>query len=463
MDEQKIVSVIDEVLDRSNEWEFGRSEGVLERFSGALSSQRYSIAYRESEPIPLSEIWKKHHLYFGLHEQSSEDFWNEKLGILEKCRTFISLSDELAANLSGAVWATDLDPWSRLIEHGCRSFGDRWAFLVLANAAAAIRSKDARCMDADELFDDNIGVVYRARHARLRAGQWRWWDRQLGKVSNTRDLAFWLLLAFSWCGATVVRNLVDAIDEKVADLDDVWWNKISKALENRFFIGHSARTLNIYDLLLDRKISERTVVAFAHRVNEKYRRRVFEVRLCGYDGDDLSILSYCQDVAIRSVFRYGSKEWERWLPTVATGYSRGAKSFVSDGSWVFGPGYYQMPVNVAKEIVTNCNAYPVTLVRWAEHCCRTEIGEKVVPVGRGCEHGRLVRGVRSGNVSFGVCMYCNGGHLTPPPFRLRFGLGSLMRPFVLPLRWPRRSSWREADPPGTPARGAYVHASAHSR
>ena len=82
-DERRVSSVIDRILDRNNELQFVRSKGLLERFAGALSAHRYSIAFRENEPTPLSEIWKRHHVYFRPQEEHAEEPWDSNFAILE--------------------------------------------------------------------------------------------------------------------------------------------------------------------------------------------------------------------------------------------------------------------------------------------------------------------------------------------------------------------------------------------
>ena len=70
----------------------------------------------------------------------------------------MEIGEELTRSRSGATWASDLEPWERLTEHGLHLFGHRWAFCVLANTGAGIRSNEMRCKDADELFDESIGL-----------------------------------------------------------------------------------------------------------------------------------------------------------------------------------------------------------------------------------------------------------------------------------------------------------------
>ena len=380
-EEERVASVVDEILDRNNVPPFGGSGEPLERFVAALSSYMYSISYTGRMLIPLEDIWERHRVLES-GDEGTDDARDAGNAMLEKCKAFAAKSEELMRHRSGGVWATDLEPWTELVEHGRGLFGERWAFCVLANAGAGVRSKEMQCKEARDLFDRGVPLVQRARHARLRAGQTKWWRSQLENVTDDLDVAFGLLLLFTWCGRTVFRDLGELIDEKVRGLDATWWNKVCVALENPDHGGYGGRTLKLTDVAVGEFMSERTAVALSRRCNEAARREVFDTRLNGYAGDELSVVNYCQEMAVRWAFRRETTEWDRWLAIISDGYRKGGRWLTGGGRWIFGAGNYRLPREVAYKVVAESSAYPTVLVGWAEEFCRTYIAKQLVPVGR---------------------------------------------------------------------------------
>ena len=380
-DKQRLDSVVHRILDQSNDLQFIRSGGLLSRFSVALSAQKYSIAFSESASVSLAQMWRSHAVYFPPQEEDSEESWKCDDPLWSKCREYVELSEELVQTQSRLTWASDLEPWILLTEHGRRLFGDRWAFSVLANAAAGIRDHRARCGEAGDLFDEAVPIVRRARHARLRAGQWRWWDGKLRDARSEHDLAFVLLLLFTWAGVSVFGNLRQMIDQSLNSLSDVWWDKIFTALDDRAAVRNGSQYWNISDVIERDLVSDRCVVALSRRLRERSRKELFQRRLCHYSGGDPSILNYCQEAAMISAFRDGPKAWDRWLPIISKFYRKGAVSSISWRPWMIDPRSYRIPVTTARQILEDDRSYPIAFLRGAEQRLRTELGERVVPVG----------------------------------------------------------------------------------
>ena len=377
-DEEKVCTVVDMVLDHDsglNELRFYRSEEPLKRFAAALSSHKYSIAFRERRAISLAKIWED--LVFVENQAEEKSVSSRSYEVLDRCQALVDKSEELIQNRTGAAWASELEPWIDLSEYGRQLFGERWAFCLLANVAAAIRSKEAQCKEANDLFDRSVPIVRRARYARLRAGQWKWWKRYLDGVSDELDVAFVLLLLFTWGGRTVVLNLSKEIDDKLCVLDEEWWMKVCRALENPL------SPINIEEGELNSVMSERMAVVLSRRVNEKTRREIYERRLSKYTGNDRTVLNYCQEMAIGSALRGEPAEWDKWLPRISAGYRSGGRFFMSSRRWVFSARLqHLLPTEIARKVIAECDSYPIMLVRWAEQSCRANSAKEVVPVGK---------------------------------------------------------------------------------
>ena len=172
--ERQIGAVVDEVLSRDYQGLVYRKREPIQEFAVALSIRRYWVAFREPSRGSLTRIWER----YWMVEESKDTKEVVAVGecdILLRCRALVETSKELADSFSVDVWASDLGPWTKLMERGRDLFGDRWALYVLASLAAGVPSKEEQSENAGDLFDVDVPIVPRARYARLRAGQWRWW------------------------------------------------------------------------------------------------------------------------------------------------------------------------------------------------------------------------------------------------------------------------------------------------
>jgi hypothetical protein len=266
------------------------------------------------------------------------------------------------------------------VEGGRKLFGDRWVFYTIANASAGIRSKDDTCEDAQELHDESLALCRRARYARLRAAASNWWESALVSTTDQMDLAFTLLVFWTWAGPTVLERLIALADEKIRILSSDWWLKVSEAIQStRFGFG---RVIDLDLETFSGTLSERSVVAISSRVKRHVSEWLFHKDLSTYDGEDPSVLEFCQRIALRAAQR-DPQTWRNWLPIISKSYVRGA---ISDR--YFGYRFAQavrsepLPIEIAQEIVEHCNAYPAELFGLAERTCRLRVAEQIIPVGR---------------------------------------------------------------------------------
>ena len=134
-DESRCAALADAVLDaRFLGWPGGDS--LFDQFVAAAQPYAYAIAFAIDQPVPLEAVWKDRP-YPGALEPGK--FAGRTHGqTLEKCLMTVAAAKSQASR-SAREWATDLDPWNSLIET-CRGvWGDRPAFLRLANLACGIR------------------------------------------------------------------------------------------------------------------------------------------------------------------------------------------------------------------------------------------------------------------------------------------------------------------------------------
>ena len=385
-DERRVETVVDAILNGDTSLEFYREGTNIHAFACALSNLKYLIAFQSTGPRSLSQIWEGHGLFSAsLREQAPA---GKGRTTLIKCHAFVEKSAELSQKLPASAWTVGLEPWEELIECGRQLFDDQWAFFVLANSSAGILSKIQQSSEATKLFNENEPIARRARHARLRAGHWRWWSEHLAQASNQMNLAFILLLTFTWAGRTVILGLKDEIESALQTLDGQWWQRLFHALADQGRVFIRRRAIRITGSEFGKQMSARMVVALSYRVSDAVKQDLFRKRLSQYNGNDAAVLEYCEDAALHAVFSLEADEWRNWLPAISDRYKRGTRSISRGQPWPLMFYRERLPLDMAEEIVEHSDGYPVALVRWAEHACRASIAKQVVPVGKAAKENK---------------------------------------------------------------------------
>ena len=392
--DRQIGAVVDEVLSRDNQGLVYRKREAIQEFAVALSIRRYWIAFREPSRGSLTRIWDR----YWMVEESKDTKEVVAVGecdILLRCRALVETSKELADSFSVDVWASDLGPWTKLIERGRDLFGDRWALYVLASLAAGVPSKEEQSDNASDLFDVDVPIVPRARYARLRAGQWRWWKEHLRKAEGDEQLAFFLLMLFRWAGRSSVVRMKEEIEEKLRGLTDEWWGRLLGSLQSLGMLSDRRRTVCASGRELGDNVSERFAAAIWWRTSEKGREFMFRRFLNRYKGRDNTVSGFCQDTALEAATRGKWGAWQDLLPGIAERHRMGVGS---NGTWYHRWRFFTqqdgMALEVAERVVDDSDAYPIVLSAWAERVCRTggPLGD-IIPVGKVAERKGWFRGV----------------------------------------------------------------------
>jgi hypothetical protein len=378
-DESRFQALVDYVLEANREISPRRARSIVDVLIQSLATHRYACAFQRRNPMPLSSLWDRmYHFADDIEALGSVDEV-PPFELAKQCQEFGDLSAKLSER-SATEWATQIEPWNELVEGGRRLFGTRWAFCTLANTSAGIRSKDETCEEAPALHDENLALCKRTRYARLRAGVSSWWESELTSTTNQMDLAFTLLVFWTWAGPSTVEKLAAIADEKIQSLNSDWWFRLSEALQ----LGRMgpSRDIGIDLHTLPGELSERSVVAISSRIGDQNSEKLFHKYLAKYSGEDLSILEFCQRVALRAA-QGNPESWENWLQIISLSYRRGA---ISDR--YFGYRLHRaihterLPIEIAKKIIEQCDSYPAELVGWAERTCRQQVAEQIIPVGR---------------------------------------------------------------------------------
>ena len=369
---------------------FARPTGLLAAFASVLVPDRYTLAFGRRTSQSLSSLWS---VYRGWEIGELDDLEDAgRLQVGARCTKFVDTAASLAKEYSCSDWSTTLGPWKALVSTGRRLFGEQWAWVNLANAAAAIKSSGVRGQDARRLLDHDLDLCDRLRYARLRGAAWRWWKEQLEGCVGPDDVMLCLLGIFSWAGRAVFGRLSEVVDEMLCGLGVDDWHRLQEAIPTegtlRYELG--ARPLLIDVNQLPDALSPRFAVAMSPRVRHRERVTLYRRYVAGSLGDDRAILEFSQSLAM-DVLRTNSKEWSSWLPVISDAYSKGV---VAERIIYRAERSREMPLSLAMEIAKECDRYPMRLVETAWNVVRDNVASRITPLGRVAEEGRwLLAGV----------------------------------------------------------------------
>ena len=376
-DDARMKRALDLTLRDPSRYAAGRAAGVMGAFSSALQPQRYLLAFVRGEAVPLEELWLRYRFWAFPDLGCSSDS-----EVAQKCAQFVSTAIDLGRKYSCFEWSTKLDPWKELVDKGRRVFGERWAWIAIANAAAGIRAIDVRGAQSASLFDVGVDLCGRVRYARLQGRSWRWWGRQLDESNDQLASTFALLVLFSWAGKSVLTRLAVVVDRELCTLDADAWERLWRTLSETDRYDGRARWLSLDLDELPRCLSTRFVVAIARRVRPADRFALYEKYVASYQGDDVGALEFCQRIAFYAL-RARPEEWKRWLEVVAYTYSQGV---VIEEFFHYGfrraRDVDSVPQELAEEIVNGRKRYPVDLADMASDLVRTKVASKIRPLGR---------------------------------------------------------------------------------
>ncbi|MBT9097471.1 hypothetical protein KFZ76_07065 [Methylovulum psychrotolerans] len=351
---------------------------ILELFNEAVNSFRYAIALRDPRPIPLNQLLSRFFLEndFSIDENTSvqkTDYDNTK-----KCLRVIDFVNE-SIKVDAIIWATDLTPWSNLVEMVRQCWGDVWICFHLANIASGIKSSSETYTGYSELLDHTADLCKRVRYARLRAGQYSWWLNQITKANTDLDIAFSLLILVTWGSPKTLVKAVDKIDELIQRLSEPLWESLYNSVEEAIMLSPSSR----HDLDLNKNtyactINPKSAALISLRAKLKTRKLLYVKHLKEYDGMDRPTLKLCRNMSLEFLANDFSI-WEEVRSVIQRSYSKN----------VLFESYYinreitsnTIPKEIALEIASNPSSYPSCLIAIAEMKLKEEVASKVQSVG----------------------------------------------------------------------------------
>lgn len=353
---------------------------LIESFCQALNPERYRLGVDTVTRVPLSELWNRATLKRDESpEQAIED---PSVSDADKCRKIVDLSLRLGTQGVGS-WSVELSNWDVLVGEIVVAFGPCAAAIELAAVASSIRSSSETCVDTPELFDWSKSLCRRARYARLRAGTPAWWTKCFQAVSSSSDRLLACLLWFTWASPSTISQTSELVNDVVEKLPIDEWNALFDLFERTVQFSRpeeASRKLPVIQFKSMKHLSPRVMALLWFRGDSNITDWETSDGCLSRVGNEPRILKVLQTVAIRRLVKREG-DLQEALKLLARSYSVG----------VLSPPYASrnivrhldgIPGDIAKEIVTNAQAYPSFLVAAAEKICRGYIAEKIRPVSK---------------------------------------------------------------------------------
>jgi hypothetical protein len=342
---------------------------TLEKFAGAYVFSAYEIQSRSGDP-----------------RRPAAQAGDNGSGIVRKCERVLAVVHEVHTRPAGE-WFTSLSPWEVFIEASREEFGERWAHTALAVQAAGIRSPGATYTEAAELFDSTVPLARRARYARLRAGNPKWWGQQLAAATGSANRLLAVSIMFAWASGRTLVSHIEQLDELLATAKASDYERARRAVQRagatwQQMQRDTPRRLSVRSL--PGELSERTVLMIASREPVATQRALYDRYLREYRGRNPAALDLC---VASEMTRGGldTRTWRRVLRFLRRHPGRPAVAFTPYSLLRYGRAQPSMPLSVAREICEAAHLYPQDLVWQAEERCRLAVD--FVPVATKARHG----------------------------------------------------------------------------
>jgi hypothetical protein len=320
---------------------------------------------------------RKH--YWGFREEESKE--SRKVATesyLSSCNEFVQFTDK-EGRRSCAEWAASIDPWNRIVEFSRSLFGESWQNDILATTAAGIRSVEEKCNERYDLHDKTKALCRRVRYARLRAGNYQWWQSQLESAKNPVERLFASLVFFFWASSTTILKLKDLAQEVLSELTPNQWRALVNAIQAGQHYAHtrSFAALSMHELPCE--LSDRLCLILGLRIKPAAALEMYRKFLINYSSNDPLILTFCQEHALK-LARSTPDYWPKALLLFEKAYSTGLTS--EDYYWAHReePQSDTLPPEVATQIAAQPQRYPRFLVYVAEGRCQLEVETKLPSV-----------------------------------------------------------------------------------
>lgn len=360
-----------------------KSKSILDSFCQALDLHKFGLAFRNSEPISLSEAWKHRDIALVPLDKIVTDpnLPTEEAIKMREILKIVQVEQEKTVK----EWISELTSWDIIVEN-CRIFwGEQWLYFLFANVASGIKSNTETYKDFSDLFDHSKSLCKRTRYARLRAGSTDWWKSQLESATDEQERMFALLVLLTWGSPNTIMNLAELIDSNLNLLSIDNWHRLFRSLNqsvSTVSMHIEGRNLPFYAEKLPTSLSLKTVTVFGTLAQAEASLEIYHKHLLTYRGKDSSILQFCLSMALESAINNQSY-WQESLAMITHCYAHGLFFGRQQIHYRFQTKEeaIAIPNDIAEEIAQHPERYPHDLAMLIEPIFKKIVDSNITPVG----------------------------------------------------------------------------------
>jgi len=265
----------------------------LSLFSQEIDVRRYSLVFQHPIPHPVSDLERA--FVYGTANQTNALPKTDSPS-LNKCYEFIQEARTQSERLA-VDWAHNLEPWTILTEKSRSLWGEQLINLKWANLAASIKSTEETYQEFPDLLDHEKPLCERVRYARLRAGNRKWWSAQFTSAKSKLDKILVGLTFISWASVNTISKVAEECSAFLDGFSDDEWTTLNYMLWRN--LPQCQRSLSAGLSELPETLSDRLVVGLGHALEDTESIKLYTEYLGDYSGNELSILVYCAEQALR--------------------------------------------------------------------------------------------------------------------------------------------------------------------
>ncbi len=359
----------------------GESHGYIEATTAVFSPWTYVFVYEEyTRRVPLTTAWQQMSVA-GVDPEMAAAWPTPRNSIEAKCQDVVNTLISQAQR-SVEEWSSSLDPWTQVVEAARRNWGERPAVLLLSLLSSGVADSSID-RSASDPFDEGVPLTHRVRYARLRAGNPKWWARNLEAAADSQHRDWLLALLLAWGSDKTLRYLKTMLDSAVEEMDDWRYESLYEMTRSTMWCVSGWRSKRRLNMSVDgwEDSPFRLAVLLGLRLTDKQIAQWHSSVGSRYSGTE-AILAKWHLESLASRATQDPKGWKDLLKAIRRLYQEAPGTdfdvFPSDEPHSPQPPI-PMPTEAAREILSNPDAYPLNLVAGAESQRRRDIA--IAPVG----------------------------------------------------------------------------------
>jgi hypothetical protein len=286
-----------------------------------------------------------------------------------------SLNDEITK------WKNNIEPWDLLVESFRGVFQDTWAIKIISVISAGIKSKDETYEEFSDLTDSSKSLCKRARSARMKSGNIKYWELQL---KNSNDITFTLLVLLTWATPKTIIQLIKIISTEVNNLSKDEFLTLNSGLRKTTRLSNlnNSQSDEIAKYLVKNEIEHEVMYLISYRFLEELRHNFIYKNLSSStlkmnDIGDIR-LSYLTEKYLKNNQDLTLLNEVKEIYSTLINYEDRLYYFynhhINESK--------ELPIEIANKIMMESKKYPRIIASFAEKSCRIYANKNIKPVGQ---------------------------------------------------------------------------------